>query len=114
MRINFFAYTARSALPFNFVYTTKPPFVNTDAEEQHARLQASAEALRLRELAQGFPYMIGPTPENPAHFYYEFSDDRIAVVYFPQPSAGHEVIRWLPVREAKRMRTELALVTVLS
>lgn len=88
--------------------------MNIDAEEQHARLQASVQALRLHELAQGFPYMIGPTPENPAHFYYEFPDGRIAVVYFPRPSAGHEVIRWLPMREAKRMRTELALMPVLS
>lgn len=84
--------------------------MNTDAEEQHARLKASAQALRQRELEQGFPYMIGPTPENPAHFYYEFPDGRMGVVHFPRPTAGHEVIRWLPVREVKRLREELNLV----
>ena len=86
--------------------------MNTDAEEQHARLEASVLALRLRELEQGFPYMLGPTPENPAHFYYEFPDGRMAVVHFPRPLAGHEVIRWLPVREVKRLRKELNLTPI--
>lgn len=83
--------------------------MSTYAEEQHTRLETSVQALRQRELEQGFPYMIGPTPENPAHFYYEFPDGRIAVVYFPRPMAAHEVVRWLPIRETKRMRIELNL-----
>jgi hypothetical protein len=47
--------------------------------------------------------MIGPTPENPAHFYYEFPDGRMTFVYFVRPLAGHEVIRWLPIREVNRL-----------
>lgn len=88
--------------------------MNSEAKEQQTRLEASAQALRLRELQQGFPYMLGPTPENPAHFYYEYPDGRIAVVYFPRPMAAHEVVRWLPVREANRLRTELALTPIHS
>lgn len=88
--------------------------MNTEAQEQQRRLEASVQALRLRELEQGFPYMLGPTPENPAHFYYEYPDGRIAVVYFPRPMAAHEVVRWLPIRETKRMRTELALTPISS
>ena len=88
--------------------------MNTEAQEQQRRLEASVQALRLRELEQGFPYMLGPTPENPAHFYYEYPDGRIAVVYFPRPMAAHEVVRWLPIRETKRMRTELALTNIPS
>ena len=88
--------------------------MNTEAQEQQRRLEASVQALRLRELEQGFPYMLGPTPENPAHFYYEYPDGRIAVVHFPRPMAAHEVVRWLPIRETKRMRTELALTNIPS
>lgn len=88
--------------------------MSTAAENQQIRLEASVQALRQCELEQGFPYMLGPTPENPAHFYYEYPDGRIAVVYFPRPMAAHEVIRWLPIRETKRMRTELALTPIPS